>query len=124
MVIIKLNAVVNGEDFVTIMQGIQNQAKTGVILLPSFCDLLNEVPADEEIQIIRQDERVAELEAELARAMFYISALKDCSTCKNQTNAAESCWADCGECCLSNSCVCAGCFDGSKWEWVGAHGNE
>ena len=124
MVIIKCNAALSGEDFVNIMQGIQNQAATGIVMLPCFCELLNEVPADEEIQIIRQDDRVAELEAELARAMFYISAQKSCDTCRNLSQVAESCWADCGECCLSKSCICAGCFDGSKWEWVGAHGKE
>lgn len=124
MVIIKVNKSLKAEAAYSLHQVLKEQAKDGVVILPVFCELLNEVPADEGIQIIRQDDRVAELEAELARAMFYISALKDCSTCKNQTNAAESCWADCGECCLSNSCVCAGCFDGSKWEWVGAHGNE
>lgn len=62
--------------------------------------------------------RVAELEAELARAMYYISAQKACETCKNSN--PTPCWADCGECCMSESCICAACFDGSKWEWKGA----
>lgn len=68
------------------------------------------------------NDRVAELEAELARAMFYITAQKACETCKNRKPTA--CWADCGDCCMAKSCICAGCFDGSKWEWVGAHGHE
>lgn len=69
--------------------------------------------------------RVAALEAELARAMFYISAQKDCSTCKRQSKAAEMCPGYCGDCRLGKTCACFDCNGShSKWEWVGAHGNE
>ena len=68
--------------------------------------------------------RVAELEAELARAMFYISAQKDCDACKHGDNQPELCPVDCSKCNMTSYCVCANCFDGSKWEWKGAHGNE
>lgn len=68
--------------------------------------------------------KVAELEAELARAMFYITAQKSCTTCKHGRTDMQFCAADCGECYVSESCVCAECFNGSRWEWVGADGNE
>lgn len=84
---------------------------------------LKELP---EIRTSKYDPaRVAELEAELARAMFYITAQKDCGTCKHQSKAAKLCSLDCNKCRLAESCMCYDCDGGgSKWEWVGAHGNE
>lgn len=64
MVIIRVNANVRPERAQIIVEGIHNQAPTGVIVLPSCCELLNEVPADEEIKVIHQDARVAELARE------------------------------------------------------------
>lgn len=37
------------------MEAIHSQARTGVIVLPYACELLNEVPADEEIKVIHQE---------------------------------------------------------------------
>ena len=73
---------------------------------------------------VPDSKRVAELEAELARAMFYITAQKSCTTCRHGRTDMQFCAADCGECSVSESCVCAECFNGSRWEWIGADGNE
>lgn len=51
MVIIKCNALLNDEQRRALEINIHDQAADGVIVLPSFCDLLNEVPKDEEIVI-------------------------------------------------------------------------
>lgn len=67
------------------------------------------------------DTRVAELEAELARAMHYISAQKACGTCKQYVKALSTCDNVCSEC-KKDECYCRDCHDGSKWEWRGADG--
>lgn len=119
--IIRVNKSLKAEAAYSLHQVLKEQAKDGVIILPAFCELLNEVPADEEIKVIRQDARVAELEAELARAMFYISAQKECNTCKQYEKALSTCDNVCSEC-KKEECFCRDCHDGSKWEWRGAHG--
>lgn len=65
MVIIRVNGHIRPEQARIVTEGIHTQARTGVIVLPSFCELLNEVPAGEEIQVLYEDGRVAELEKEL-----------------------------------------------------------
>ena len=78
-----------------------------------------------EIRASKHDpDRVAELEAELSRAMFYISAQKDCDACKHGLHTPHFCPADCSECCMAGSCVCGDCTHGSRWEWRGADGSE
>lgn len=124
MVIIKCNAYMEETLHRRLEINIHDQAADGVIVLPPFCELLNEVPAEEKIQILHQDKRVAELEAELARAMFYISAQKSCTTCKHGRSDMQFCAVDCGKCCQASVCTCADCFNGSKWEWISADGNE
>lgn len=125
MVVIRVNASIRPESAKIIVEGIHAQASTGVIVLPECCELLNELPADEEIQVIHQDARVAELERELAAAMAYISAVKDCCTCKHEMGVNSACPADC-ECCDGEPCahLCRVCIDGSKWEWRGTYGRE
>lgn len=124
MVIIKCNAYMEETLRRRLEINIHDQAADGVIVLPPFCELLNEVPADEEIQIAHQDARVAELEEELARVMFYISEQKSCETCKYENPDIKFCTADCGACIGYGNCICGSCFDGSKWEWKYANGNE
>ena len=51
MVIIKCNALLNEEQAQRLTADIHAQAETGVIVLPTFCELLNEVPADETMVI-------------------------------------------------------------------------
>ena len=111
MVRIKCTANVTDETW-DILNGVKRPATATLLALPLDCI--------EELQIVHKakNDRVAELERELARAMYYISAQKACETCKNSN--PTPCWADCGECCMSESCICAACFDGSKWEWKGA----
>ena len=121
MVIIKCTAHINARDAECLVAAIHEQAKTGVIVLPHICELLSEVPADEEIQVIYQDARVAELEAELATAMAYISKVKDCETCKQYEKALSTCDTVCSEC-KKEACFCRDCYDGSKWEWRAARG--
>ena len=65
MVIIRVNSRIPTAQAQSIVQGIHLQAPSGVIVLPAYCELLNEVPADEEIQVLHQDTRVAELEEQL-----------------------------------------------------------
>ena len=70
--------------------------------------------------------RVVQLEAELAAALKYISARKDCETCKHQPvenspvcTAANWYCADCD----GTDCMCMFCSPrADKCEWRGAHG--
>lgn len=72
--------------------------------------------------------RVVQLEAELAAALAYISANKDCTTCKHQPSdgnpecrTAEWNCADCSK----TECKCWSCGpNANKWEWRGTCGNE
>jgi hypothetical protein len=86
MVIIRANKLTRRDQLEVLAHDIKEQAKTGVIVLPSWCELLSEVPVGDEIQIVQQkeDARVAALEKELAAALAYISASKDCTTCKHE----------------------------------------
>ena len=122
MVIIRINGNIHPERAKIIVEGIHNQAPTGVIVVPNCCELLNEVPEDQEIKVIHQDARVAELEKELAAAMAYITAQKDCPTCKHENMPGKPCEAmdyDCLDCDWEE-CICTRCHQGSKWEWRGA----
>ena len=124
MVIIRANGLHRREQMEALAADIRAQAETGVIVVPSWCELLSEVPAGEEIQILQQqDDRVAELEAELRRAMFYISAQRACGTCEQYDKALAECDNICSQC-LKEECFCRTCHDGSKWKWRGAHGTE
>lgn len=51
MIVIKCNARLTDEQRRALEINIHDQAADGVIVLPLFCDLLNEVPKDEEIAI-------------------------------------------------------------------------
>ena len=70
------------------------------------------------------DTRVAELEAELAAALRYISGKKECETCKHQPNTdSQICRAAMWDCCdcENTACVCNTCnLACDKWEWRGA----
>lgn len=83
MVIIRVNAHIRPEQARIVTEGIHNQARTGVIVLPSFCELLSEVPAGEEIQVLYEDGRVAELEKllEEQRQVSYTLHRRLCSLC-------------------------------------------
>lgn len=122
MVIIKCNALLSDEERRRLEINIHDQAADGVIVLPYFCYLLTDDADGVGVQIVQQtqDDRVAELEQELARAMFFISAQKDCNTCKYE-NRPRACCADCMECNV-DGCRCRYCHEGSGWEWRGLHG--
>lgn len=53
MVIIRINAQLPPVQAQIVVEGIHTQAHTGVIVLPNFCELLNEVPADETIKVVQ-----------------------------------------------------------------------
>lgn len=53
MVIIRCNLITRDEVLERLHKDFVKQAETGVILLPEFCDLLNEVDRDEEIVVVR-----------------------------------------------------------------------
>lgn len=120
MVIIRINGNIHPRLAEIIAESIHNQARAGVIVVPACCEVLNEVPADEEIQIMHQDARVAELEEELAAALAWIKAQKDCETCKHYLAKENECCCDCFDC-DDPSCICMSCIDGSNWKWRGAN---
>lgn len=128
MVIIKCNALLSDEERRRLEINIHDQAADGVIVLPYFCYLLTDDADGVGVQIVQQtqDDRVAELEQELARAMFYISAQKECNTCKHEAlgDDAAACLDSGAACalCESITCECKYCRDGSNWEWRGLHG--
>lgn len=130
MVIIKCIAAMPDEERRRLEINIHDQAADGIIVLPYYCDLLTVTPDGTGVQIVQpqQDDRVAELEQELARAMFYISAQKACATCKHENAAADAdaCMSIGAMCALCNNtnCRCESCRDGSNWEWVGIHGSK
>lgn len=127
MVVIKCNAQLDTDHRRELEINIHDQAADGVIVLPHFCELLDagheDRPDGGRILILQdgaQADRVAELEQELARAMYYISAQKECTTCKYDGKSPHCC-ADCMECRV-DSCRCRYCEHGSLWEWRGLHG--
>lgn len=70
------------------------------------------------------DTRVAELEAELAEAMKFVTDVKACETCKNHGAMEWRCKVaeyNCNDC-DSEVCKCVGCDNGSNWEWRHGHG--
>ena len=59
MVIIRVKGNIPPQQAEVVAEEIRRQATTGVIALPNFCELLNEVPADEEITVVRETARAA-----------------------------------------------------------------
>lgn len=123
MVIIKCNAALPPDERRHLEINIHDQAADGIIVLPYFCDLVTVTPGSEEIKIMQQDSRVAELEAELARAMFYISAQKECKSCAHNFKT-RPCEDEYCENCPTMTCPCRSCNGYSNWKWRGAHGTE
>lgn len=116
------------EDYATLLESLQLQAKNGVVLLPPGLELLNKVPPDEEITVVQQitaaDMVTVPAEA-WAAAVNYITALHDCGTCRHETDGtaclASAC--DCGACTVAG-CACRTCHNGSAWEWRHGHGDN
>lgn len=123
MVIIKCNAALPDDQRRHLEINLHDQAADGVIVLPYFCDLLTVTPDSEEIKIVQQDNRVAELEAELAAAIKYISAQKDCNACAHNYEP-KHCNDDYCTRCPEKSCPCNSCYGFSNWKWRGTHGTE
>jgi len=128
MVIIRVNAHIPGDDLEPIVREIRAQAETGIIVLPPWCELLSEVPQDEEIQILQQkaDDRVAALERELAQAMAYVVKAHSCTSCKHEPIDPYICYKSGYNCrsCEEGGCACRSCCDGSHWEWRHSHGAD
>ena len=122
MVVIRINGNIHPERAEIILEGIHNQARAGVIVVPQCCEVLHNDQDDEDPKIVYEYEpaRVKELEAELAAAMEYINAYKCCETCKHEMtqDVADECPVDC-EHCSGGPCkgICKTCYNGSKWEW-------
>lgn len=53
MVIIRCKVMLKKEQFLVAYDGLVEMAKSGVILLPDSFELLNEVPPDEEVVVVR-----------------------------------------------------------------------
>ena len=127
MVIIRVNAHITAADMEIVTQEIHAQAETGVIVLPPWCELLNEVPNDEEIQILPLiDARVAEFRREVAQALADLSKAHTCETCKHEPIDPYECFETGYACnsCNEPSCVCRDCDEGSRWEWRHARDRE
>lgn len=121
MVIIRCNALIDNRQAHQLITDIHDQAKDGVVVVPSFCEVLA-VEDGTDLEIIvgkAESERVAELEAELAAAMEYITAEKNCDACKHIKNVPDTCPCECDKC-RHEDCFCRDCIDSSKWEWRGA----
>lgn len=109
-----------------LLADLTNQAKSGVVLLPPGLELLNEVPADEEIQVVQQihegPDVVNVTAQEWQGIMDYFRSLHDCATCKHAPKCTDP---DCffAECTVAG-CVCRDCMNGSKWEWRWSHGKD
>lgn len=56
MVIIRCNSLMRRDNFFELHADLVNMARTGVILLPDCCELLNEVPADTEVVVVKNEE--------------------------------------------------------------------
>lgn len=56
MVIIKCNFNARGETLQALWEDFCTMASKGVIVLPCFCELVNEVPADSEVVVIKSKE--------------------------------------------------------------------
>lgn len=121
MVVIRINGNIHPEQAKIILEGIHNQARAGVIVVPQCCEVLHNDQDDEDPKIVYEYEpaRVKELEAELAAAMEYINAARACVTCKQYEKMLSDCDNVCSEC-KKAACICRDCADGSKWEWRGA----
>lgn len=130
MVIIKCSEPIPGDQFHRMANDLHAQAQAdGMVVLPFFCDLVAVNP-DSKLQIIQEEKesaRVAALEKELAAALAYISAQKDCEACKHEMTApaAYECPADC-EYCSGVACkgICKTCRNGSNWEWRHGYAND
>lgn len=79
MVIIRIKSNIPEGSAQIIAQGIHRQAHTGVIVLPNCCELLNEVPEDQEILVTHQEATADELQALLAKVKQ--ERRSDCETC-------------------------------------------
>lgn len=94
MVIIKIKANLAAEDINKVIQSIHAQAAMGVIVLPNYCELLNEAPADKTIKVVCEQEPDSEKERmgkEFRRRLMQ----KICSTCAERHAPASqsACWA-------------------------------
>lgn len=131
MLIIRINADLTAEDHARAAENIRAQAETGLIILPfSYEVLANMAPGfpAEAIQIIRQkdDERVAALEAQLARALSDLANTGSCETCAHEPINPYTCF-ETGYACGSSEetgCICRDCYERDKWEWRGSRGAE
>lgn len=94
MVIIRVNAHLATEQAKTITEAIHAQAKTGVIVLPHYCELLNEVPADETVKVVCEQEDDSEKER-LGKEFSKRLMERICSTCAERyaPPSLSSCWA-------------------------------
>ena len=59
MIVIRCNSRIDGKALAAFWESCVNMAKTGVIVLPPFCELLNEVPDDPDVIVVRDKEAKA-----------------------------------------------------------------
>ena len=138
MVIIRIDAPLTAAEMERVAADLHAQAKTGVIVLPSWCSLLSNADGGDEIKLYKlptlgekdkdqnDADRVAALEAELAMAMTDLAAAKTCESCKHEPIDPGGCFETGYACksCEEPGCVCHDCDNGSKWEWRANRGAE
>ena len=56
MIIIQCELLLNSKDFSALWESIARMAVTGVVLLPPGCTLVNEVPPDTEVVVVKKKE--------------------------------------------------------------------
>ena len=121
MMIIRINPTIILEDYLRFAENIIAQAAAGVIVLPTWCEVLHNGNDGEEIQIILQDDadRVAALETALGLALADLAKNKSCETCAHEPINPYDCYETGYACksCKDGGCICRDCDECSKWEW-------
>lgn len=56
MIVIKCNAGIDATSHTALWESFVKMAETGVVLLPPFCELLNEVPDDPDVIVVGDKE--------------------------------------------------------------------
>lgn len=57
MIVIRCNVLMKEEGLEQLHEDFVTMLSSGVILLPAFCELLNEVPPDDEVVVVGKKER-------------------------------------------------------------------
>ena len=78
MVIVRVNANVGPTSLAKLRKSLRDQARTGALALPSFCELLAEVPDGTEVEVVagRRPESDCTRCREVAKCRHYSPAIR------------------------------------------------